>query len=147
MLMDAVIFDVDGTIVDVSRIRHLVQGENRNFDRFHELSTGEPIIEETRAIWHSVPRDIARIVVTARQAKFYTHTLWHLLLEGFGTPDDMFMRGWRDQRPDAEVKRDILALIRQRGYNPILAVDDNPNVLRVWREEGVPVWHIQGFEG
>lgn len=34
----AVLVDVDGTLVDVTGIRHLVEGENRDFNAFHKAS-------------------------------------------------------------------------------------------------------------
>lgn len=143
--MDAVIFDVDGTLCDVSSIRHLVAdgSPNRDFHRFHVESTACPPVQQTVELWEQ-HADKARIVVTARQARYFQHTLWWLLLNGFN-PDDMFMRGWNDCRPDSIVKEEILADIRQRGFNPVLAIDDNPSVIEVWERHGIPTITIPGW--
>jgi FMN phosphatase YigB (HAD superfamily) len=143
----AIIFDVDGTLCDVRTVRHHVMGENRNFHLFHEESTGCPPIFRTRVLWFLAGLfGFARIVVTARQARFFNHTLWWLLLNGF-RPDDMFMRGWNDTRPDSVVKEEIVVTIRARGYNVVAAVDDNPAVIEVWRRNGIRTVTIPGFEG
>lgn len=143
----AVIFDVDGTLCDVRSIRHIVEGTTqgeRNFHLFHVLSTGCPPVAETADLWEQAGRDgHARIVVTARTQRYFTQTLWWLLLNGF-EPDDMFMRGWKDQRPDGIVKEELLRQIEQR-YTVVLAVDDNPSVIEVWERNGIPTVTIPGW--
>ena len=49
------------------------------------------------------------------------------------------------QSSDVAVKRDILAQIRTR-WNPVLAVDDNAAIIRLWESEGIPVVVIPGWE-
>lgn len=143
--MDAIIFDVDGTLCDVRSVRHHVTGEIRDFTRFHEESTGCPPVPEVAGIWHAVRPGIARIVVTARKRQFAPHTLWWLLLNGF-EPDAIFHREDWDQRPDFDVKRDILGNIRSRGFNPIFAIDDNPAVIALWTQEAIPFVQVPGWE-
>lgn len=143
----AIIFDVDGTLCDVRSIRHLVADDSpsRNFTEFHVQSTGCPPVVLTRFLWRLAGLlRIRRVVVTARKAEFYTHTLWWLLLNGF-EPDDMYMRGWKDDRKDGIVKEEILSIIRQR-YRVIGAIDDNPSVIEVWRKNGIPTIQIPGWE-
>jgi len=48
------------------------------------------------------------------------------------------MRSQADGRADVDVKRDILASIRQR-FRVVLAVDDNPSIVALWNEERIPV--------
>lgn len=143
--MDAVIFDVDGTLCDVRTVRHWVSNGQRNFHRFHEESTGCPPIREVQGLWHSIRPGVARLVVTARSRRFERHTLWWLLLNGFHADGQWHREDW-DQRPDFEVKRDILADIRGAGYNPVFAIDDNPSVLELWRQESIPFLKIPGWE-
>ncbi len=42
MKLTAIIFDMDGTLCDVSAIRHLVKGDERDFDKFHTESVNCP---------------------------------------------------------------------------------------------------------
>lgn len=144
MLPECVIFDLDGTLCDVSSIRYLVAKglKDRNFHAFHMESTGCPPIDQAAKLWHQ-HADKKRVIVTARDMKYYYPSLWWLLLNGF-EPDDMFMRGWKDQRKDGIVKEEILAKIRQR-YTPVLAVDDNPEVIEVWQRNGIETITIPGW--
>lgn len=141
---DVVIFDMDGTLCDVRDIRHYVRGESRNFDKFHRASLFCPpnrqAILEARSV---APSD--RIIVTARDARYERVTRDWLVKHGIGFAR-LYMRPWGDGRKDSVVKREILAQIREDGYNPILAVDDNPAVIEVWRSEGIPTITIPGFE-
>jgi hypothetical protein len=57
----------------------------------------------------------------------------------------LIMRGDKDQRKDYEVKKDMLATIRQ-AYNPIHAWDDNPSIITLWNEEGIPCTVVDGWE-
>jgi phosphoglycolate phosphatase-like HAD superfamily hydrolase len=50
-----------------------------------------------------------------------------------------------DGRPDVEVKREILAQVRQR-YDVVRAWDDNPHVVALWESEGVPVTLVPGWD-
>jgi hypothetical protein len=56
------------------------------------------------------------------------------------------MRADNDFRPDYEVKKDILARIRN-SWDVVEAWDDNPNVTRLWQEEGIPFVLVPGWEG
>lgn len=151
---NAVIVDMDGTLVNVSSVRHHVRkglqpdgtyNKYKNFRAFHEAAVNcPPILETVHMVmdWHMTGTKI--IIVTARSSEFYHHSLWWLLLNEIPF-DDMFMRPWGDYRADYEVKKDLLALIRDR-YNPVFAFDDNPNIIRLWDEEGIPCRVIPGWE-
>lgn len=145
--MDAVIIDVDGTLADVSGIRHLVRDpRNKNFDKFHEESVNCPphdwVVEMARAA-HDEGKAV--IIVTARKHKWRHVTAWFLALNDI--PSDMLiMRHNDDQRKDYFVKKDILASIRAQGFNVVHAVDDNPNIIQLWNEENIPCTIVPGWE-
>jgi hypothetical protein len=54
------------------------------------------------------------------------------------------MRGAKDQRPDVEVKKDILDTLRQK-WDILMAVDDNPSVLSLWQSEGIKTITVPGW--
>jgi hypothetical protein len=76
--------------------------------------------------------------------RYFQHTLWWMLLNGIEA-DDMFMRGWNDSRKDYEVKKEILGRIRNR-YNVVFAIDDNPAVIQLWKDENVPHIIVPGWD-
>lgn len=137
----AAIFDMDGTLCDVSSLRHHVDRDHpdfsgrRRFDLFHGESHLCP--PDQRALdLHQRYRDDHRIlVVTARSAEYAMHTL--VWLEDHGIEHDrLYMRERGDYRRDVEVKRDILDQIRQ-DYDPVVAVDDNAAIIELWESEGL----------
>ncbi|MFJ5228194.1 hypothetical protein [Streptomyces sp. NPDC088400] len=142
-MRDAVIFDMDGTLCDVRNIRHLLDGPG-SFHAFHTASASCPPHEDVVEAAHAArARGAAVLIVTARSTRYRHHTAMWLALHGVPS-DAMWMRAARDMRPDYEVKRGILAAIRRR-YRPVHAWDDNPNVLRLWAEEGIPATTVPGW--
>jgi len=142
-LPEAVLVDCDGTLVDVTGIRHLLDGPGR-FDAFHRESVNCPpnqwVIDEVRA-QHAAGRAV--LVVTARQARYRNLTAFWLAMHGVPS-DAMWMRATNDGRPDRVVKAEILVRIRTR-WRPVLAFDDNPNVVALWEAEGIPVTIVPGW--
>lgn len=147
-LRPAVIVDMDGTLVDVSGVRHYVMDNPRkkDFNHFHVGAALCPPIGSTlrwvasqRALGHAV------LVVTSRKQQWeYQTRMW--LRKWEVDIDGLFMRADDDDRPDAAVKRDILARIRDRsGHRVIAAIDDNPNVIALWEAEGIPVTVVPGW--
>lgn len=143
-LPEAVIFDVDGTLVDVSGIRHLLNAPTRDFEAFHQASMDCPphtwVVDLARAT-HRAGRKV--VVVTARRETFsFLTALW--LQENNVPHERLEMRGRYDFRPDGQVKADILARLRNR-YRIVGAVDDNPAVIALWESENIPVTVVPGW--
>jgi mRNA-degrading endonuclease RelE of RelBE toxin-antitoxin system len=151
-VMDAMIVDMDGTLADVRGIRHHIvppdpmpKGWYKDFHAFHRESVNAPLN-------HSVRDQVLRahmmgtkiLIVTARKHMYRHHTAMFLAIHDIPS-DALYMRGDKDGRPDYEVKKDILWKIRKRGYNVIHAIDDNDNVIKLWKSEGIPVTEIEGF--
>lgn len=149
-MVDAVIVDMDGTLANVSGMRHYVKGDHKNFDAFHKSAClFAPVNEEVREyLWDVADPDFlgfAILIVTARKRMWGDLTKqW---LDKHRVPyDRIYMRANDDGRRDYLVKKDILRRIRGQGYNVVMAVDDNPNVIRLWQEEGIHTWKIPGWE-
>lgn len=143
--MDAVIYDMDGTLCDVRGIRHHVMGKKKNFHKFHTESVncpGNMDVVEAAKTDHRAGRKV--LIVTARAAKYGTHTAFWLAAQGVEY-DAMYMRADGDYRQDSTVKHEILDQIKRDGYNVIRAYDDNPNVIQVWQQAGIETIVVEGF--
>lgn len=140
---NAVIVDMDGTLANVSSIRHLVDGINtkKDFNAFHEASEFVPANRQAIdfCVRHHKAGDLI-LILTARMRQ------WEGATERFLTRElvpyapyvsPIWMRADGDYRKDREVKCEILAEIR-KTYNVVAACDDNPNVIELWEEEGIP---------
>jgi phosphoglycolate phosphatase-like HAD superfamily hydrolase len=144
----AVIFDMDGTLADVSSIRHYLTPNvhhGKDFNLFHAESVSVPPhshVVNAAQIAHMLGHAV--LVVTARKHMWRHHTAWWLAMHD--VPSDMLMmRGNKDQRKDYEVKKDMLRIIQQ-AYNIIHAWDDNPNIIRLWKENDIPTTVVPGWQ-
>jgi phosphoglycolate phosphatase-like HAD superfamily hydrolase len=145
----AIIFDMDGTLANVSGIRHYLRptppSRKKDFDAFHAESVDcppNPAVVNHAMVAHLLGHAI--IIVTARRARWRNHTAWWLALHGVPS-DAMFMRGDKDNRPDYHVKSDILDAILHT-WDVVHAVDDNPSVIALWEERGIPTTIVEGWE-
>jgi FMN phosphatase YigB (HAD superfamily) len=146
----AIVFDMDGTLVDVSSIRHHVQGGPQNnyrkdFDAFHRDAVNCPPIDWVKAMaWDRHLQGYHILLVTARSEKYRSSTSWWVADNNVPS-DALYMRPDRDFRPDYEVKKEILDRLLLR-YDIVWAYDDNPNIIRLWSEYGIPCTVVPGWE-
>jgi phosphoglycolate phosphatase-like HAD superfamily hydrolase len=146
----AAIFDMDGTLVNVSSVRHWVTPvppeRSRRFDRFHEDAVNCPPHEWVcRAARDVFNQGVDILVVTARSARYRNSTAFWLAMHDVPS-HALFMRADGDHRKDYLVKADILRQIRASGWQPVVAFDDNPHVIRLWEENGIPTVVVPGWE-
>lgn len=135
--MRAIIVDMDGTLCDVTSIRHYVKGKRRNFRAFHEASRFCPTRPEVEASVRAAhAHGFAVVIVTARDARYERAT--RDFLDRNDIPfDALFMRAWGDQRKDTVVKDEIFAQIVAAGFEPVVAIDDRRDIAEVWESHGV----------
>ena len=142
----AYIFDVDGTLANVDPYLHHVRGSNRDYDAFHEASIDAlPNIEVMEMLNNAVSDKHAILIVTSRKEKWRGLTSMWLALND-ARSHALFMRADDDHRPDYEVKKDILDKIN-RHWTVVHAVDDNPNVIKLWKENNIPTTKIGTWDG
>lgn len=130
-----VVFDMDGTLADVSDIRHLVAAglKDRNFDAFHKESVNcKPIeqVAEAARLWAEAGMAVYQL--TARAEKYRALTSFWLADHKIPS-DNLIMRPNGDYRADADVKRDLIGGLIKR-FEIVMAYDDNPSIVSVWKE-------------
>ena len=140
------IFDVDGTLADVSGVRHYVTADpkKKNFQKFHGAASYVRPNDAVVQLAQDLDRKgIVIVVVTSRMEMWrYRTSTW---LQKWNVPFDyLLMRRDHDERKDVEVKREILTAIREK-YRVILAVDDNPAVIALWTAENIPTVVVPGW--
>jgi hypothetical protein len=148
MKPSAVIVDVDGTLVNVSSVRHFVAGgTKRDFNAFHAGSAHCPPNAEA-ITWVEEMADAGHhiLVVTARMEQWRSLTQTWLDTHMTRPVTDLVMRADQDFRPDFHVKREIHAELAQR-FTITHACDDNPAIVALWDELGIPVKVIPGWPG
>ncbi|QGJ95023.1 hydrolase [Gordonia phage RedWattleHog] len=143
----AVLVDIDGTLCDVRTIRHYVIGPDKDFEAFHTASLHcPPHPQALDFIRNSIEDGHDVVFVSARQEKFRQITELFIAMhvprvQWFGP----FMREHGDRRPDVEVKRDIHHQL-SKWWDIVGAIDDNPAIVALWRELGIPVEVVPGWD-
>lgn len=131
------IFDMDGTLSDCEHRRHHVSGDNKDWKSFFaEIHNDLPkhhIVELAR-FYQSDGYHI--FICTGRNAAHHKITERWLIWNNVPF-NRIYMRDDDDQRPDHEVKRDMLGLMRDEGFLPMIAVEDRDSVVKMWRQEGL----------
>lgn len=140
----AIIVDLDGTLFDPSHRVHHLDGE-KDWKAFHDAMDQDPVFDSiallTRVLYNAAqtPGGIdAVLLVTARHddPKYRQMTEEALILNEIPY-HRLYMRANDDRRPDHVVKAEILQTILDEGYEPILAIDDRPSIIKMWRAHGI----------
>lgn len=137
MSRDAVILDLDGTLVDTSGVEHHLGEGGAGFAAFQEAAVACP----PNPVMVRVARDQAAsgravLVVSSREFIWLDATLDWLVAHDV-PHDEVYLRIVGDYRPDVEVKADIAEDIEADGYRVVEAWDDKERVVQLWRDRGV----------
>jgi len=140
------IFDVDGTLMDINHRRKYVEGEQKDWKKFFEYMEFDTIRDDVFHLAHALHKDGYVIIVCSGRNEKYRELTEKQLAFGKLEYQALMMRGDDDYRPDWEVKREMLAEIRNSGFDPKISVDDRPSVVSMWRDHGLTCFDVGGWE-
>jgi hypothetical protein len=145
LAIDCVIVDLDGTLADAThRTKHFPDGK-LNWALFkapHRIADDQ---------LHHIVADVVRLLrskwpiiyVSGRNDDCYDVTMqWLKKHDLWQAPELLIMRKTGDSRHDYEVKKEILDQLIADGYNPVLSLDDRNNVVKMWRDNGIPCFQV-----
>lgn len=138
-MINVVVFDIDGTVADISQRRHFVSTKPKNWKAFFEGMVDDTVIEEVRFVYNCIVANGEYDVVfsSGRPDNYREQTVKWLYDNNFHVYDKLYMRKAGDYRPDYIVKKEILDNMLSDGYNPIMAFDDRDQVVKMWRDNGI----------
>ncbi|MDP6480902.1 MAG: HAD family acid phosphatase [Acidimicrobiales bacterium] len=113
-----------------------MDGPTKDWWAFFEASVDDPPIPEAIRLVERLTEDHTVILLTARPSGSADTTLEWLGRHGVNW-DLLAMRNQNDHGSSPEVKRAILTDLRSDGYEPVLAIDDDPGNLVMYRSEGL----------
>lgn len=131
------LFDIDGTLADLTHRLHHIQKEPKDWNGFFEGCADDAPIYHIIRLAEALSFTDDIVFVSGRSDRVRQPTeLW---LERYGIGGaPLYMRKDGDHRPDNLVKAELLDQIRADGFEPIMAFDDRDQVVKMWREKGVP---------
>lgn len=141
--MDAVLFDLDGTLADNEHRSHFVRIKPRNWRAFFLAQDKDSLIEPIgHIVRETYKHGLHKVIIfTARPDDYKEMTeAW---LKKHNIPyHAIYMREGKDNRDDEIIKKEMLDKVKQDGYKPIAVFDDRPKVVRMYRREGLLVFPV-----
>ena len=137
-----IIFDIDGTLLDISHRTHFLDKSPPDWHGFRnpKLKQWDEPIVPVIATLNALKVDHRIILASGRIIHEKDDTLFSLRPHIPDIDDfPFYMRSEKDYRHDTETKADLLNKMFEDGLNPVMAFDDRPAVIRVWREKGLLV--------
>lgn len=134
-----VIFDIDGTLADVSHRVHLIP----DWDAFQQNHHLDKPIDAVIEIYHAFKKqDYDILFVTCRLEKERQATIdWmvkHITgLNEYILDHTLIMRPDNDYISDVLLKEKVLKQLEDDGREILFVVEDRKRVLDMWRENGV----------
>ena len=128
--------DVDGVLSDASRRQHYLTGASRDWSGFFEASIEDPPILEGIRLVKRFCHVRNLVLLTARPARLSDITQEWMYRHGVKW-DLLAMRDNSDFGSSSETKRAILRELLADGYQPYLALDDDPRNVAMYRSEGI----------
>lgn len=135
MADEMVIFDIDGTLADVSERIHYLKKKPKNWDAFFQgMAQDKAIHSMVRLCNLLYDSGIQIILCSGRNEQYRTETMtW--LAEQNVRYHDLLLRKDNDRRSDTIVKREMLASIDRSKV--LFVVEDRSKVVEMWRSEGL----------
>ena len=142
-----VIFDIDGTLLDISDRLKFIESKPRDWKKFKDpaLKAGDkpikPVIDILLAL-HAAGHRI--IIASARTVSEKDGTLDSLRRYiPFIEDVPLYLRSDGDYRKDTVVKSAMLDRMLDAGYKPVVVFDDRPSVIEMWHDRGLKVVDVR----
>ena len=135
MADEIVIFDIDGTLADVSERIHHVRKKPKNWNAFFQgMAQDKAIHSMVRLCNILFASGIQIILCSGRSEEHREQTVAWLVQQGVNY-HDLLLRRDHDRRSDTEVKRELLAALDKSKI--LFVVEDRSRVVEMWRSEGL----------
>lgn len=138
--MKTAIVDIDGTISDGRHRLHFVRpgpGQKRDNAAFHSRCGEDPVIESMRRVVHALA-DVGQVVLCTGRPDTYRDQTQDWLDANDIPYDELHMkRVDQENTPATEYKLGVLRGLQARGHDVFLAIEDQANVVAMWRANGI----------
>ena len=141
-----IIFDIDGTLLDIKhRVHYLYksppdwEGFNNNFEKDAPIHVMVKLLKilafynENRIIFCSGRSEKNRKITEKQVCNLLSENNKKYLPQDI----NLYMRKSNDFRKDSVVKSDLYRDMLGDGFNPQLVFDDRSSVVKMWREKGL----------
>lgn len=139
-----VLLDLDGVVADAAHRQTFLHREQPDWAGFYAGVAADGVIAAGRALAASVSAKLPVLILTGRIDEVADATQeW---LDGNGIRWDMLIcrpaHEDDDSRHAVDYKRDEIVLLREFGFDPQLAADDNRKIVAMYEEAGIPTLYV-----
>lgn len=135
MTDEIVIFDIDGTLADVSERIHHVRKKPKNWPAFFRGMAQDKAIQSMVRLCNILyDAGIQIILCSGRSEEHRDETVRWMAQQGVRY-NELILRENSDRRSDTDVKREMLAQIDKSKI--LFVVEDRSRVVEMWRSEGL----------
>ena len=135
MFQEIVIFDIDGTLADVSERIHHVMKKPKNWQAFFAgMAQDEALHSMVRLCNILYASGLRMVLCSGRSEEHRGETVAWLARRGVKYHELLLRRGG-DRRSDVVVKREMLANVDKASI--LFVVEDRSRVVEMWRSEGL----------
>lgn len=135
MAQELVIFDIDGTLADISQRVHHIRKKPKNWNAFNEGMAKDKAIHSMIQLCNILyAAGLHIILCSGRNERNRPETVEWLKQQGVNY-HELLLRKDEDFRSDAVVKREILQGLDKSQI--LFVVEDRSRVVEMWRSEGL----------
>jgi hypothetical protein len=132
---EIVIFDIDGTLADVSERIHHVRKKPKNWNAFFQGMAQDKAIHSMVRLCNTLYASGIHITLCSGRSEEHRPQTTDWLAQQGVNYHDLLLRKDNDRRPDSVVKREMLANLDKT--NILFVVEDRSRVVEMWRSEGL----------
>lgn len=135
MAEEIVIFDIDGTLADVSERIHHVRQKPKNWNAFFQGMAQDKAIHSMVRLCNVLYSSGMKIILCSGRSEEHRPETVQWMAEKGVNYHELILRRDGDRRSDTVVKREMLADIDKSQV--LFVVEDRSRVVEMWRSEGL----------
>jgi phosphoglycolate phosphatase-like HAD superfamily hydrolase len=139
------VFDLDGTLADLTHRLHFIQGETKDWDGFFAACGMDGLIRPAIDLLLNLTDGDHRVEIWSGRSDAVRKETERWLWRRAKIPPAYLtrMRKAGDHRPDHVIKREFLTACDAR---PDVIFDDRKQVVDMWRREGIACFQVADGE-
>ena len=135
MADEIVIFDIDGTLADVSERIHHVRRKPKNWPAFFQGMAQDKAVHSMVRLCNILYASGIQIVLCSGRSEEHRQQTVDWLAQQDVHYHELLLRRDHDRRSDTDVKREILTTLDKSRI--LFVVEDRSRVVEMWRSEGL----------
>jgi hydroxymethylpyrimidine pyrophosphatase-like HAD family hydrolase len=131
-----IIVDIDETLTDSTHRQRFLTKNKHTRQKFYELMDKDLPIYPTIFLVRSLFKNHTILLVTGRPKRFKNKTVDQMYRFGVNY-HKLYMREDDDFRSNADYKESVITKIKNDGFLPTLAIDDNPKTIAMYKQKKI----------